>query len=83
MHLPGKRKKGETKEKIFRSSERRYGGSWCEEDGRSRQDGLEKDHTLWLPLIEGKGQIKKKKKICHLSFLCVCVCFRIPNTIQK
>ena len=29
MKLPGK----ETKEKIFRCSERRYGGSWCEGDG--------------------------------------------------
>ena len=26
--------KRETKEKIFRCSERRYGGSWCEGDGR-------------------------------------------------
>ena len=30
MELPEKR---ETKEKIFRCSERRYGGSWCKEDG--------------------------------------------------
>ena len=31
MELPGKR---ETKEKISRCSERRYGESWCERDGR-------------------------------------------------
>ena len=33
MELPGKEEKRETKEKIFRYSERRYGGSWCEGDG--------------------------------------------------
>ena len=32
--VTGKEKKRETKEKIFRCSERRYGGSWCEGDGR-------------------------------------------------
>ena len=32
MELPGKRRRG-SKEKIFRCSERRYGGSWCEGDG--------------------------------------------------
>ena len=31
MELPEKR---ETKKKIFKCSERRYGGSWCEGDGR-------------------------------------------------
>ena len=31
IELSGKR---ETKEKIFRCSERRYGGNWCEGDGR-------------------------------------------------
>ena len=30
---------------------------------RRRQEGLEKDNTLWLPLIEGKGQKEKKKTI--------------------
>ena len=30
----GKEEKRETKEKICRCSERRYGGSWCEGDGR-------------------------------------------------
>ena len=29
VELQGKRKERETKEKIFRCSERRYGGSWC------------------------------------------------------
>ena len=29
-----KEEKRETKEKIFRCSERRYGGSWCKGDGR-------------------------------------------------
>ena len=57
--VTGKEKNRETKEKIFRYSERRYKGSWCEGDGRCRQDGLEKDNMLWLPLIEGKGQKKK------------------------
>ena len=33
MELPGKRKKRETKEKIFRCGKRRYGGSWCEGEG--------------------------------------------------
>ena len=32
--VTGKEEKRETKEKIFRYSERRYGGSWCEGDGR-------------------------------------------------
>ena len=32
--VTGKQKKRKTKEKIFRCSERRYGGSWCEGDGR-------------------------------------------------
>ena len=63
MELPGKRV---TKEKISRCSERRYGRSWCEGDGRQKQEGLEKDDTLWLPLIEGKGRKKKKKKINDL-----------------
>ena len=58
--VTGKEEKRETKEKIFRCSERRYGESWCEGDKRWRQDGLEKDNMLWLPLIEGKGQKKKK-----------------------
>ena len=31
--LPGKRKRG-SKEKIFKSSERKYAVSWCEGDGR-------------------------------------------------
>ena len=29
----GKEEKRETKEKIFRCSERRYGGNWCKGDG--------------------------------------------------
>ena len=33
MELLGKIKKRETKEKIFRCSEKRNGGSWCEGDG--------------------------------------------------
>ena len=32
MELPGKRKR-ETKEKIYRCCERRYGESWCKGDG--------------------------------------------------
>ena len=32
--VTGKEEKRETKEKIFRCSERRYGGSWCEGDER-------------------------------------------------
>ena len=32
--VTGKKEKRETKEKIFRCSERSYGGSWCEGDGR-------------------------------------------------
>ena len=32
--VTGKEEKRETKEKIFRYSKRRYGGSWCEGDGR-------------------------------------------------
>ena len=31
--VTGKEEKRETKEKIFRYSERRYGGSWCKGDG--------------------------------------------------
>ena len=31
--VTGKEKKRKIKEKIFRCSERRYGGSWCEGDG--------------------------------------------------
>ena len=51
--VTGKEKR-ETKEKIYRCSGRRYGGSWCE--------SLEKHDTLWLPLIERKSQKKRKKK---------------------
>ena len=32
--VSGKEKKRETKEKIFRCCQRRYGESWCEGDGR-------------------------------------------------
>ena len=59
--VTGKEEKRETKEKIFRYSERRYGKSWCKGNGRWKQDGLETDNTLWLPLIEEKGRKKKKK----------------------
>ena len=31
-----KEEKGENKKKIIKCSERRYGGSWCEGDGRSK-----------------------------------------------
>ena len=31
--VTGKEEKRETKEKIFRCSKRRYGGTWCEGDG--------------------------------------------------
>ena len=31
--VTGKEEKRETKEKIFRCSKRRYGGSWCKGDG--------------------------------------------------
>ena len=41
-----KEEKRETKKKIFKSSERRYAGSWCEGYRRQRQDGLEADNTL-------------------------------------
>ena len=61
----------ETKEKIFRCSERRYGESWCEGDGRQKQDGLEKYDTLWLPLIEGKGRKEKKKKQAKHFYICI------------
>ena len=60
--VTGKEEKRETKQKIFRCCERRYGGNWCEEDGRLRQDGLDMNDTLWLTLIEGKGRKEKKKK---------------------
>ena len=33
MELPGKRRRGRPKEKIFRCGKRRYEGSWCEGDG--------------------------------------------------
>ena len=56
-----KEEKRETKKKIFKFSEGRYAGSWYEGDRRWRQDGLEADNTLWLPLIEGKGRKAKKK----------------------
>ena len=39
--------------------------NWCKEGGRSRQDGLEKDHTLWLPLIEGKSRIHTRFHLEH------------------
>ena len=56
-----KKEKRETKEKIFRCGERRYGEGWCKGDGRFKLDldGLEKYDTLWLPLIEGKGRKEK------------------------
>ena len=60
-----KEEKRETKEKIFRCSERRYGGRWCKGDRHCRQKGLENDDTLWPPLNEGKGR-KEKKKNCGL-----------------
>ena len=59
--VTGKEEKRETKEKISRCSERRYGESWCERDAL-KQDCLEKYDTLWLSLIEGKGRKTKKKK---------------------
>ena len=34
MELPGKRKRGRPKRRLFRYSERRYWESWCEGDGR-------------------------------------------------
>ena len=34
--VAGKEGKRETKEKIFRCNEKRYGGSWCERDGRRK-----------------------------------------------
>ena len=33
MELPGKRKRGRPKEKVFRCSEGRYEESWCKGDG--------------------------------------------------
>ena len=56
-----KEEKRETEEKISTCSERRYGESWCEGEGHHKQDALEKHLTLWLPMIKGKGQKKKKK----------------------
>ena len=34
MELPGKRKRGRPKRIFLDVGERRYGGSWCEGDGR-------------------------------------------------
>ena len=41
------------------------GGSWCEGDECCRQDGLKKDDTLWLPLIEGKSRKENKISGCQ------------------
>ena len=62
MELPGRWRRGRLKEKIFGCGEGGYRGGWCEGDRRYRQDGLEKNNTLWLPLIEGKGRKEKKKE---------------------
>ena len=40
--------KRETKEKILRCSERRYGGSWCERDGLENNV---KNRTVWRKMI--------------------------------
>ena len=61
--IAGKEEKRETKEKIFGCDVEGYGGSWCEGDRRWRKDGLKKDNTLWLHLIEGKGRKEKKKNL--------------------
>ena len=58
----------EFKEKIFRCSEGRYGGSWGKGDGCRRQKDVENDDTLWPPLTKGKGR-KEKKKIYF--FVCL------------
>ena len=53
--VTGKEEKREAEEKIARCSEGRYGGSRCDREGHSKQDAVQKHHTLWLLLIKGKG----------------------------
>ena len=78
--VTGKEEKRETKEKIFRCSERRYGGSWCEGHGRQIQDGLEKNDELWLPLTEGKG--RNEKKNCILQPCIQCLAINLQTTTK-
>ena len=53
----------EAEEKISGCSEGGYGVSWCEGEGDWRQDAVEEHHKLWQPLIKGKGQKKKKRRL--------------------
>ena len=55
MELPGRRKRGRLKGRFFDVVKEDMG----ERDGRYKQDGLEKEDRLWLPLIQGKGRKKK------------------------
>ena len=73
MELLGKRKRGRPKRRfldvvIWKLVQYDYGKSWCEGDGRWKQDAVavEEHHTLWQPLIKGKG--RKKKKINAIEF---------------
>ena len=55
MELPGRRKRGRLKGRFLDVVKEDMG----ERDGRYKQDGLEKEDRLWLPLIQGKGRKKK------------------------
>ena len=56
------------------------GGSWCKGDKRRRQDGLEKDDMLWLPLIEGKGRKEKTVLSVQLFYLNKMLCPLMRHT---
>ena len=57
MKLPGERKRGRPKRRFLDVVKEDMG----EVGAMKKEDGLDKDDTLWLPLIKGKGH---KKKIC-------------------
>ena len=57
--VTAKEEKREVEKKISGSIEGGYGESWCEGEGRWKQDPVEEHHTLWQPLIKGKGQKNK------------------------
>ena len=66
MELPGKRKRGRPKRRFLDVVKKDMGKVGARAKDIQKQEALEEHHTLWLPLIKGKGQ---KKKICYIMLL--------------
>ena len=62
MELLEKRKRGRPKRRFLNLVKKDMRKVGVKETDVGRQDGLEADNTLWLPLIEEKSQKEKKTK---------------------